>query len=198
MIENGVLTLSRLEIQSFYDDLRQDVATVLYATSDDKKIIHEEWRNVIDSALEVIIDSMVYATEDHATEGNAMNDVSVTIDKVLDKLLDNITEAYGSSARDVYEAIHGPGVARESIDRPLRGLTYDSLHEAVTKVRAAGPKDTVPHTIFSMYPTETIGNAHAPKRSDRIVSKSSLNLFRLEPWFLENSTSHNTSKPRFY
>jgi len=66
------------------------------------------------SSLETIKGSRVDVTEDdamegHTTKGNVMNDVTgdeatdnatVTVDEVLDKCLYNITEAYGSSARD--------------------------------------------------------------------------------------------------
>ena len=197
MIENGVLTLSRLEIQRFHNDLRKDVETVLCSPSVDHSstipLIREEWRNHIVSALETIKDSRVDvteddateddateddATEDNATESNAMNDVTgddgtdnitVTVDEVLEQLLDDVIEAYGPSARDVYRAIRGPGVAREYIDEALRGLTFDSLLEASTKVGATEPNDTVSHTIFSMYPTQKIGNAHNPKPGGRFA-----------------------------
>ena len=149
---------------------------------------HEMWRNHIFSALETIKCSRVDLTEDDKTEGNAtendaaMNDVTgddatdnakVTADEVLDKILDDVVDAYGSSARDVYRAIYDPSVARELIDKALTGLTYDSLRKAVTAVLkvtgATESEHAVPHTIFSMYPTETIGNAYNPEAGRRFA-----------------------------
>ena len=181
MIEKGVLTLSRLEIQSFYNDLRKVVETVLCSPSVDNSstifLKHQEWCNLIVSALEAIKDSNIETTEDdtveedrirsdgtrsHVTGDEAMDNATVTVDEVLDKLLDNATGAYGFSAQDVYGAISLPGLTQECIDEALRGLTYRSLREAVTKAGAAEPKDTVLHTIFAMDPTESIRNVHNP------------------------------------
>ena len=181
MIEKGVLTLLRLEIQSFYNDLRKDVETVLCFLSVDNSLTislkHQEWCNLIVSALEAIKDSNIEATEhnvveedrirsdgtrSHVTGDDAMDNTTVTVDEVLDKLLDNAIGVYGFSAQDIYGAISLPGLTQERIDEALRGLTYKSLCEAVTKVGAAEPKDTVPHTIFAMDLMESIGNAHGP------------------------------------
>ena len=164
--------------------------------------IRGAWYNLIVSAVETVRGSMVNATEGDLTEDEVMNDVTgddatdnatVTVDEVMDKLLDNIIEAYGSSARDVYRAIDDPAVARLRIDNALTGLKYDSLREAVAKIGVAESESILTHTIFSMDPKQTIGNAHNPKPGDLFAS--SLNLFGLEPWFLENSTFYDTSKP---
>jgi hypothetical protein len=47
-------------------------------------------------------DSMADATGD-----DAMDNATVEVDEVLDKILDNAIEAYGSSARDVYGVLPG-------------------------------------------------------------------------------------------
>jgi hypothetical protein len=85
-------------------------------------------------ALKTTNESRVDATEEGATEHDAMSGVTrgdvtdnaratITVDDVLDELLDNIIEAYGSSARDVYGAIFNPGLARTKIDKALTNLT---------------------------------------------------------------------------
>jgi hypothetical protein len=91
------------------------VETVLRSLSVDDII--EERRNLILSALEMIReggDSM-----DDATGDDAMDDTTVEVDEVLDKILDNAIEAYGSSARDVYRAIISPDLAKNRIDAAL-------------------------------------------------------------------------------
>jgi hypothetical protein len=102
------------------------VETVLYSQSvDDSSItslIHEDWRNLIVSALEAIKDSNIEVTEDDTKEDNAMeedrirsdgtrsyvtgddamNSATVTVDEALDKVSDNAIGTYGFSARDIY------------------------------------------------------------------------------------------------
>ena len=169
MIENGVLTLSRLKIQLFYDVLRQDVETALHSPSvDDSSIIsmiREEWHNLIVSTLEIIRDRG--NSMDDTTGDDAMNDATgdgttdnatVGVDEVVDKLLDNVIEAYGSSPREVYQAIYAPDLAKGRITGALPPLDYDSLRKAVMKIDRVEPYDVVPHTIFSMDATEPVRN----------------------------------------
>jgi hypothetical protein len=194
--ENGVLTLSRLRIQSFYNNLQIDVKRVLCSlpvnNSSTNSLKRQEWYNLIVSALGAIKDSKIEATEDEATENNAMeedrirtrshgkrshgkrshgtqshvtgdgamNNATVTVDEVLDKLLDNAIGTYGFSARDVYIAILQPSYARNRIDEALAGLTYHSLREIVAKVGLDPDRATVPHRIFSVDSRRGIGNAH--------------------------------------
>lgn len=160
------------------------MARVLYSPSVDHgsmiSPIRGAWYNLIVSAVETVRGSMVNATEGDLTEDEVMNDVTgddatdnatVTVDEVMDKLLDNIIEAYGSSARDVYRAIDDPAVARLRIDNALTGLKYDSLREAVAKIGVAESESILTHTIFSMDPKQTIGNAHNPKPGDLFAVK---------------------------
>jgi hypothetical protein len=155
----------RLEIQDFYNDLRQDVETVLCALFVDdsstiavspEKIIREEWRNLILSALEMIVhgdDSMNDATGDDATDN-----ATVEVDEVLDKILDNAIEAYGSSARDVYGAIFFKAVAENLISVALSGQKYDDLRDTTVRLERADASNTFSHSIFTMQ-VEPLGNA---------------------------------------
>ena len=151
MIENGVLTLSRLKLQSFYDDLRQDVRTVLSAPSlDDSPSIslkRNQWRNHIVSALKMIKD------------GDDATDNAPDVDEVVDKVLDDVIGAYGSSPEDVYQAINLPSLAEERITNALRPLNYDSVRNAVINIGLVEPDEkNDPHTIFSMDATEPVRN----------------------------------------
>ena len=151
MIENGVLTLSRLKLQSFYDDLRQDVRTVLSAPSlDDSPSIslkRNQWRNHIVSALKMIKD------------GDDATDNAPEVDEVVDKVLDDVIGAYGSSPEDVYQAINLPSLAEERITNALRPLNYDSVRNAVINIGLVEPDEkNDPHTIFSMDATEPVRN----------------------------------------
>ena len=207
MIEDVVLTLLRLKIQEFYDDFRRDVETVLSPPSVDRSSIisklPEGWRDLIDSALEIIrdgVDPMDDATEDDAmddtmeddamddatgadamadamgddvmddavddaTEDEAMSDarrddVTIGVDEVLDKLVDNVIAAYGSSARDVYLAIRTPGITKQRITDALATLDYEFLRRAITNIGRVNPEGLVPHIILLMDPTRPVGNAH--------------------------------------
>ena len=104
-------------MQPFYGNLRQDVETVLCSPSVDSsstiavspvKSIRIGWRSLILFTVEMIRDAdgtMDDETEDDATDDaagdDATNNVAVEVDNVVDKLLDNAIEAYGSSPRDV-------------------------------------------------------------------------------------------------
>jgi hypothetical protein len=102
---------------------------------------------------------------DDATGDDATDNAPVGVDEVVDKLLDNVIGAYGSSPRDVYQAINLPILAKSCITCALTGLDYDSLRKAVMKIDRVEPHDTVPHTIFSMDATEPVGNANDHRRS---------------------------------
>jgi hypothetical protein len=118
-------------MQWFYDQLQKDVKTVLRGNS--PTIAREQWHNFILSALEMIghgDDSMDDATVDDAMDDATGDDATdKVVDDVLDKILDNAIEAYGLSARDVYEAIpffgshrksHQWGVVRPEVRCPLQ------------------------------------------------------------------------------
>jgi hypothetical protein len=98
------------------------------------------WSGLILSALQ-IIDAMRDATD---------NDATVDVDEVLDKILDNVIEAYGSSARDVYTAIFSPAFFENRITRALAGLKYDTLRDTVVRLIRVEASDTASHAIFSM------------------------------------------------
>jgi hypothetical protein len=202
VIENCVLTLSRLEIQSFYNDLRRDVESVLCSPSvGDRSTIslkRQEWCNLIVSALEAIKDSKIEESEheamehednameedgtrSHVTGDDAMNNATVTVDEVLDKLLDNAIGTYGFSARDVYLAISVPRQARWRVDEALKGLTYNSLRETVEKVGLSSAEENVQHAIFSMDPTETIGTAHGDTPED-VTPRDRFTVDFKSPW----------------
>jgi hypothetical protein len=132
-----------------------------------KKLIHDDWRNLIISALEMIgdgDDSMADTTGDDAmadaTGNDAMDNATVEVDEVLDKILDNAIEAYGSSARDVYGAIFYPAGAESYITYALSGQTYDSLCDTVRHIRQVDAGSTCSHHIFSMQVTEPPRHAH--------------------------------------
>jgi hypothetical protein len=150
------------------------VETVLCALSVDdsstiavspEKIIREEWRNLILSALEMIVhgdDSMNDATGDDATDDatgdDATDNATVEVDEVLDKILDNAIEAYGSSARDVYGAIFFKAVAENLISVALSGQKYDDLRDTTVRLERADASNTFSHSIFTMQ-VEPLGNA---------------------------------------
>ena len=153
-------------MQPFYDNLRQDVETVLCSPSVDSsstiavspvKLIREKWRSLILSAVEMIRDgdgTMDDATEDDATDDatgdEATNNVAVEIDDVLDKLLDNAIEAYGSSPRDVYEAISCPALAKDDLIRALSGQTYYNLRDTVLRLGGLEAGNQSSDTLFQI------------------------------------------------
>jgi len=158
------------------EDWRNFIVSALEAIKDSNIEVTE------DDAMEAIKDSNIEVTEDDTTEDNAMeedrirsdgtrshvtgdgamNNATVTVDEVLDKVLDNAIGMYGFSAQDVYAAISLSVITRKGIDNVLSGLTYHTLRDAVAKVGRDSAPDAVSHTIFSMEPTNPIGNAHDP------------------------------------
>jgi hypothetical protein len=122
--ENSVPDSSRFELHNFYDSFRKFAEMVLSSLPvddslstlvddrsstpvDDTPVTTEAHRDLILSALEMIRE------EQHDTEYNA------TVDEVLDKVLNNATQTFRWSARDVYSAIFtpdGPRGSRRSID----------------------------------------------------------------------------------
>ena len=129
---------------------------------------------------------------DDATGDDATDNATVDVDEVLDKLLDNVIEAYGSSARDVYTAIFSPGVAENEIARVLSGQQYDALRETVARIQQVAASNNVSYTTFSMKVVRLPGDPDPPR------PKSSLDLIGLKLWFsnTSESSSLNTSTPR--
>jgi hypothetical protein len=149
-------------MQSFYDQLRKDVKTVLCSLSvdDSSTIAREDWRSLILSALEMIHsdDSMDSATGDDAMDDGTGDDATdKVVDEVLDKILDNAIEAYGLSARDVYEAISSPDLSENRINEALSGQTYETLRDTVLRIQQINAGSHFSHTIFSMWVTELPG-----------------------------------------
>jgi hypothetical protein len=147
------------EMQTFYSYLRKEVETVLYSLSVDdnsttgmlvspSKVIHEERRGRVLFALQMIRDE----------RDDAMCDA--TVDEVVEKILDNAIESYSSSPRDVHEAIRGPDVTEMFINRALIGVKYNTLHDAVVRLRRVDPgTDAMPQCIFTMQVTVEPGSA---------------------------------------
>jgi hypothetical protein len=104
-----------------------------------KKLIREDWDNVILSALEMIRHG------DDTTDNT-----TVEVDKVVDKILDNAIEAYGSSARDVYKAIFSPALAKWDLIAAVSGREYRALRNTVRGLERADAEHPFSHTIFSM------------------------------------------------
>jgi hypothetical protein len=101
----------------------------------------------------------VDATDD-ATGTDATNNVVVEVDDVLDKLLDNAIEAYGSSPRDIYGAIFSPALVKNSITLALWGQTYNDLRDTVVRLARVEAGNAFSDSIFSMQVTERPENAH--------------------------------------
>ena len=153
-------------MQPFYGNLRQDVETVLCSPSVDSsstiavspvKSIRIGWRSLILFTVEMIRDAdgtMDDETEDDATDDaagdDATNNVTVEMDDVLDKLLDNAIEAYGLSPRDVYEAISLPALAKNDLIRALLGQTYYNLRDTVLRLERLEAGNEFSHTIFQI------------------------------------------------
>ena len=105
-----------------------------------------QWRNHIVSALKMIKD------------GDDATDNAPEVDEVVDKVLDDVIGAYGSSPEDVYQAINLPSLAEERITNALRPLNYDSVRNAVINIGLVEPDEkNDPHTIFSIDPTRPVG-----------------------------------------
>jgi hypothetical protein len=124
-------------MQDNYDDLRREVETALCASPVDNGSTMPEDQTL--SALQMVRDEQ--------------DDIyyNPTLDEVLDRILDNTIEAFGSSARDVYSAIRDPKKAEKRVDNALKDLKYDDLRRAVMnmyKVEAAIGE--LPYCIFSM------------------------------------------------
>jgi hypothetical protein len=94
---------------------------------------------------------------DDTTGDDATNDATVEVDEVLDKVLDNAIEAYGSSARDVYRAIISPDLAKNRIAVALLFQEYDVLRKTVMHLQRMDTSNTFSHRIFSMQVTEPLG-----------------------------------------
>jgi hypothetical protein len=149
-------------MQLFYDDLRMDVETVLCSPPVDDsptmavsptKMIREDWHDQILSALQMIRDE----------RDDAVNDATVEVDEVLDKILDNAIEAYGSAARDVYAAIFAPSLAEKEITDAMTGMNYEALRDAFLRLQQvdSGIDDrTIWYRIFSMKVMVDPGRAH--------------------------------------
>ena len=134
-----------------------------------------------------IINSMDDAIGDDATDNAA-----VKVDEILDKLLDHAIdhEAYGLSARDVYDAIFDPAFAENSITCALSDQNYVTLRETIAHLEQLEAGNTFSDAILSIHATECDGTAHLRKTSlgYEVQLKS---IVGLEPWF---SDSYNTSK----
>jgi hypothetical protein len=101
----------------------------------------------------------VDATDD-ATGSGATNNVAVEVDDVVDKILDNTIEAYGSSPRDVYTSIQAPVLAQVRITTAMTSETYIGLRDAVLRLERSEAGNTFSHSIFSMHITEPLKSAH--------------------------------------
>jgi hypothetical protein len=104
------------------------------------------------------------------------DNITVEVDQVLDKLLDDAIEAYGSSARVVYGAISFPALAKNRITRALLGQMYDDLRGTAMRLQQLEAGSTLSDTILSIQVTERPGNAHLPtsKTRDVRVTRTSL------------------------
>jgi hypothetical protein len=155
-------SFARFPSQQFYDGFRKDVETVLNSPSADCSTLPVDPSNhdQILSALERIRDE-----RDDATYG-------ASVDEVLDKILDNTIEAYGSSARDVYSAIISPANAEGDLDTAIAGMNYNTLREAVQcLLRVEADTDETSHRIFSMRSTSAPRGFEAQFKSQWIQSK---------------------------
>jgi hypothetical protein len=101
----------------------------------------------------------VDATDD-ATGSGATNNVAVEVDDVVDKILDNTIEAYGSSPRDVYTSIQAPVLAQVRITTAMTSETYIGLRDAVLRLERSEAGNTFSHSIFSTHITEPLKSTH--------------------------------------
>jgi hypothetical protein len=189
-------------MQTVYNDLRQDVETVIRSRSVDggstiavspENLIREDWHNLIYSALEMIegdsymddatgddvMDDAKTGDDamDDATGNDAMDNATVEVDEVLGKIVDNTIQAYGSSARDVYAAIVTLRLADKRITRALKDQNYNTLRDAVMRVHQVEAGTIFSHTIFSVKVMDSPGT----RTLTVVISKSSLNLIGLKP-----------------
>jgi hypothetical protein len=74
---------------------------------------------------------------DDATGDSATDNTTIEVDEVLDEILDNTFKAYGSSARDVYEAIFSPVVAKEGLIKAVSAQEYHALRNTVRGLERA-------------------------------------------------------------
>ena len=63
-----------------------------------EKLRRNGWKELILWALKMIAHRVISVDD---STGDTANNATINVDKVLDKILDNAIEAYGSSARDV-------------------------------------------------------------------------------------------------
>ena len=152
-----------------------------------EKLRWNDWKELILWALKTIADRVISVDDstgdepmddatgdgDEAMTGDTANCATIDVDKVLDKILDHTIEAYGSSARDVYNAIVFPTSADGLINDAVANLEYTTLREVIKRVEQIEPADKFPHTIFSMRETESPGRAHLRNtRGLEVVFKS--------------------------
>jgi hypothetical protein len=177
-------------MQKDYDTLRKLVETALCDLSvDDGSINYESvedgpMRNQTLSALQIIRD-------EHEQDDLKYNP---TVDEVLDRILDNAIEAFGTSARDVYSAIHNPGEAEMLIDNALRHLKYDDLQSAVVNMHKGEVLGDLTQRIFSMRVNKVRLARYTV--TEKPLSKLTLNLVGFKPGPSNASSSYNTSTPR--
>ena len=181
-------------MQPFYDDLRQDVETMVRSRSVDDsstmtvspaKSIRKEWGELILLAMKMMDLSVADLTGDEAMDdatgdeamddatGDAAGNATVNAGGVLEKILDHTITTFGSSARDVYTAIFSPNSYLERIKTSLEALDYHSLHGIIARIEQSEAGSSVSHTIFSLEVTEFPRRAHLHfSRGFEVVFKS--------------------------
>jgi hypothetical protein len=126
--------------------LVDESSTILADGSSTIPVSH--WHGQIFSALQMIRDE-----RDDSKYG-------ATVDEVLDRILNNAIEAYGSSARDVYMAILDPTGEEIRIDLALKGMKYNDLHNAFMRMQIVAGVEDISHRIFSMHVKAEPARAH--------------------------------------
>jgi hypothetical protein len=97
-----------------------------------------------------------------------------SLDEVLDRILDNAIEAFGSAARDVYMAIFTPEAAEEDINDAMSNMDYNALDEAVRRLNNVEGGDNS-HRLFSMEVTDPTRRSFKVRFKSRYIRTKVLN-----------------------